>query len=432
MEPGSGDPGQLPGSLAEGLERSREQCEVYDRGLLQRNRELAAVAAIAESISAGEMDLAAMLERALQVVLDVTGLPAGWILLLSEEDGRVVTVRSSGLSQDSAAAVARFRAADCECRQALDSGAPLVVHPLHPGCLVRGLDLGEGRSPTCHATVPLVAHGRVLGMLNLAGDRPGVFDEQELVLLGSIGRQLGVAVENARLWAELKRRDALRSQMLEQALTAQEDERRRIARELHDQIGQALTSILVWLQALECEANDPAGLTMSPRQLQEFKEIVVDTLDGVHSLATELRPSVLDDLGLVPALRRYVQTYHEHYRLAIDFQTVGLEGVRLSPAVETALYRIVQEALTNVVQHAGAECVSLLLETRRAEPRSVVAIVEDDGCGFEVGPLGRGEMDESWLGLSGMRERAQLVGGRLTIESAPDMGTTVYVEVPLE
>lgn len=173
------------------------------------------------------------------------------------------------------------------------------------------------------------------------------------------------------------------------------------------------------------------GAQIGPARLRELKSIVADTLDGVRDLAVELRPSVLDDLGLVPAVQRTVRTYQERYQLAIDVQMTGLEGMRLPPAVETALYRIVQEALTNVVQHAGAECVSLLLEARWTKPSSVVAIVEDDGCGFEVGLLRRGEMSEHWLGLSGMRERAELLGGRLTIESSPGAGTTVFVEVPL-
>jgi signal transduction histidine kinase len=248
-------------------------------------------------------------------------------------------------------------------------------------------------------------------------------------MLGAIGQQLGVAIENARLWEDLKQRDVLRRQLLQQAIAAQEQERRRIARELHDQTGQALTSLLVWLRALEAEADGSGRLTISPARLQELKAIVADTLDGVRDLALELRPSVLDDLGLVPALQRYVRTCQERHQLAIDFQTVGLEGVRLPLSVETALYRIMQEALTNVVQHACAHRVGLLLEARAGV---VVAIVEDDGCGFEADRLMHGPMHKRWLGLSGMSERAQLLGGKLSIESAPGEGTTVFVEVPLE
>jgi signal transduction histidine kinase len=415
------------------LDRIRRESEATNRQLLLRNRELAATAAIAQVTFTGQLDLAETLERALQIILEVTGLAAGWILLLPEEGREPVMTSSAGLPQDAVVALTRFRSSECECEchKTLDSRCPRVIHPLHTGCLVRGLDLEEERVPACHITVPLLARSKVLGVINLASEDPAHFGEQEMALLGAIGRQLGVAIENAYLLDELRHRDALRGQMLEQIIAAQEDERRHIARALHDQTGQALTSILVWLRALEAEADGSSGLTISAHHLQELKAIVADTLDGVRKLALDLRPSVLDDLGLVPAVQRIVRTYQDRHQLVIDMHTAGLEGERLPPSVETALYRIVLEALTNVVQHAGAECVSLLLEARWTEPSSVVAILEDDGCGFEVGSLVRGQMDERWLGLSGMRERAELLGGRLTIESSPGAGTTVFVEVPL-
>ncbi len=409
------------------LAKVREESEAYNRELLRRNRELAATAAIAEATSTGRLDLAGTLERALTVVLEVTGLSAGWVMLVPREGGEPVLASSAGLPSEIAEQQASFRSPQCDCARALESRLPLVVHPLHAGCPIRALDLGEGRSPACHATVPLLTRSKVLGVLNLAADDAAVLDEQELTLLGAIGRQLGLAIENARLWEELKQRDVLRGQLLEQAISAQEDERKRIARELHDQTGQALTSILVWLRALEAESDDAEGVIISPDRLRELKAIVADTLDGVRGLALELRPSVLDDLGLVPALQRYVRTLQDRHSLSVDLQTVGLVGVRLPPPVETGLYRIVQEALTNVIHHAGAQSVSLLLEARA---RSVIVIVEDDGCGFEFRGLGHGEMDERWLGLSGMRERAELLGGRLTVESAPAIGTTIFVEVP--
>ena len=423
----AGDLGQAFDAAMAELAKVREESEAYNRQLLQRNRELAATVAIAEATSTGRLDLASTLERALAVVLEVTGLPAGWVMLLPREGAEPVLVSSAGLPRGIAEQQAGFRSPECDCASALESRLPLIVHPLHSGCPVRALDLGNGRSPACHVTVPLLSRSRVLGVLNLAAGDPAIFDKQELTLLGAIGRQLGLAIENARLWDELRQRDLLRGQLLEQAISAQEDERKRIARELHDQTGQALTSILVWLRALEAESDDPQGVIISPDRLRELKAIVAGTLDGVRDLALELRPSVLDDLGLVPAVQRYARTYQDRHGLAIDLQTVGLEGVRLLPPVETALYRIVQEALTNVVQHACARRVSLLLEVRAG---AVVAIVEDDGCGFEVDRLMHGTVDESWLGLSGMRERAELLGGRLTVESAPGTGTTIFVEVP--
>jgi len=425
---GGGDLRHTFDGVVEELDKVRKESEATNRQLLKRNRELAATAAVAQATSTGQLDLDGTLERALEVVLEVTGLPAGWILLLPQVGGEPVLASSAGLSQDIVEGLAGFRPPDCECAKVLESRQPLVVHPLHTDCPIRRLELRSGRPPNCHATVPLLTRSEALGVLNLASDDLVCFDEQELTLLSAIGRQLGLAVENARLWEGLKQRDRLRRRFVEQALAAQEEERERIARELHDQVGQALTSLLLGLRALEVEADSSDELIVSPARLRDLKTIVADTLDDVHDLALGLRPSVLDDLGLVPAVRRTVRTFKVRHQSAIDFQTVGLEGVRLPPSVETALYRIVQEGLTNVVQHAGANRVSLLLEAREG---AVVVIVEDDGHGFEAERLMRGPADKHWLGLYGMRERAELLGGTLTIESAPGAGTTVFVQVPL-
>jgi signal transduction histidine kinase len=424
----AGDLGHASNAIAAELDKVRGDGEAYNRRLLQRSRELAAIAAVAQAISIEQLDLAGTLERTLQVVLEVTGLPAGWVMLLPEDGGEAILASSVGLSPEVAEKQAVFQSPECECGKVLDSRQPLVVHPLHTACPIRALNLGDGQAPTCHAAVPLLNRSKVLGVLNLAGDDPSVLDAELLTLLGAIGQQLGLAIENARLWEELKQRDLLRGQLLEQAIAAQEEERRRVARELHDQTGQALTSILVWLRALEAEADGAEGVVVGPARLQELKAIVVDTLDGVRELAVELRPSVLDDLGLVPAVQHAVRICHERHGLMVDFEALGLQGVRLPPSIETALYRIAQEALTNVVQHACANKVSLLLEGRAG---AVILIVEDDGCGFDANRLMHGPLDEHWLGLSGMRERAELLGGRLTIESAQGSGTAVFVEIPL-
>ena len=369
-----------------------------------------------------------MLERTLQIILEVTGLQAGWVMLLPEGGGEPVLASSVGLPPEVAEKQAVFRSPECECDKVLDLRLPLVVHPLHTACPIRALDLGNGQAPTCHASVPLLTRSKALGVLNLAGDDPAALDAALLTFLGTIGGQLGVAIENARLWEDLKQRDLLRSQLLEQAIAAQEEERQHIARELHDQIGQALTSILVLLRALEAESDGAEGVVVDPVRWKDLKAIVADTLESVHELALELRPSVLDDLGLVPAVQRAVRIYQKRHGLVIDFEAVGLEGVRLPPAVETALYRIAQEALTNIIQHACVSRGSLLLAVRAG---IVTLIVEDNGCGFDTDRLVHGPMDEHWLGLSGMRERSALLGGRLTIESAPGSGTTVFVEIPV-
>lgn len=219
---------------------------------------------------------------------------------------------------------------------------------------------------------------------------------------------------------ERSEREQLRSQLLEKVISAQEEERRRIARELHDETGQSLTSLMVRLQTL----NQQCTLPELRPQIEEARQLVAQTLEEVHNLSMELRPSVLDDLGLIAALQRYTQDYQHRHHIDVDFVVLGLGEERLPATIETALYRIIQEGLTNVARHAEAETVSVLLERHG---RRVRTIIEDDGIGFDPDMALNGER----LGLYGIRERAKLLNGTLTIESDPKRGTTIFVEVPV-
>lgn len=216
-----------------------------------------------------------------------------------------------------------------------------------------------------------------------------------------------------------------RTQLLAKVIAAQEEERKRIARELHDEAGQALTSVLLGLKDLEDNSHTPPERARTG----ELRSLTAGTLDLMRDMALELRPSTLDDLGLVAALQRYVSDYGRKYGIEVDFHPGSLAGVRLKPQTETALYRIAQEALTNVVRHAEAQSVSVLLDKRDSR---AILVVEDDGKGFDVDHLRRAGTPAQKLGLLGMEERAALVGGSLTIESRPGAGTAVFVEVPLD
>lgn len=222
----------------------------------------------------------------------------------------------------------------------------------------------------------------------------------------------------------LEEKEGERTRLLGKVISAQEEERRRIARELHDEAGQALTSLMLGLRHLEEHSDgEPAR-----RKAAELRSLTGDTLDRMHDLALELRPTALDDLGLVAALEGYVKDYAAKHGLKVDFHAGSLKGGRLPPQEETTLYRIAQEALTNVVKHADASNVSILLEQRNS---TAVLIVEDDGRGFDLKAVTQGSDRARRLGLLGMEERASLIGGRLTIESHPGGGTAVFVEIPI-
>ena len=259
--------------------------------------------------------------------------------------------------------------------------------------------------------VPLVARGRAIGVV-IAHDRIGpspAFTDDDLRLAETLAQRAAVAVD----LSERVSRDSVR-----RVVAAQELERARLARELHDETGQALTSILLGLKGVEqAVATDEARTALA-----SVRETVATTLQDVRRLAVELRPSALDDFGLVPALEHLATTFRDKTGMRVDFEA-RIDDKRFAPAIETTFYRIVQEALTNVAKHAGASRVSILV-VRRVD--SVAAVIEDDGSGFDPKTT-----RSDGLGLAGMRERVALVGGRLRIETSDAGGTTIAVEVPV-
>jgi len=192
----------------------------------------------------------------------------------------------------------------------------------------------------------------------------------------------------------------------------------------HDETGQLLTSLLVGLRSVQ----DAGTLQAAQEGAAELRRIATRTLDEVRRLAWGLRPSALDELGLVPALEHYATEYGQSQGITVHVQARGLDRTRLLAPVEITLYRIVQEALTNTAKHAKAESVSIVIQRH---PSWVQVIVADDGCGFDVDAALRAPGNWTHLGLHGMRERAALLEGSVTIESAPGEGTTIYARIPL-
>jgi signal transduction histidine kinase len=259
--------------------------------------------------------------------------------------------------------------------------------------------------------VPLVARSETIGVIAVH-DKLGVdarFSDNDVRLAETFATRAAVAVDLSQRIA----RDALR-----RIVDAQELERRRLARELHDETGQALSSILLGLKGLDEKVGDGDARAA----VAGVRELVVATLHDVRRLAVELRPKVLDDFGLVPALERLTETFGAQTGLRVRFES-GLSDARLPAEVETALYRIVQESMTNIVKHSRARSISVAL-VRKAG--AAAAVIEDDGDGFDPAVV-----REGGFGLEGMRERVGLLDGRMRIESKPGEGTTIVAEVPL-
>jgi signal transduction histidine kinase len=236
--------------------------------------------------------------------------------------------------------------------------------------------------------------------------------------LGSLIGYAGGIVDTT----DTRRADEERMQLVRRATAAQEDERRRIAREMHDQCGERLAELSASIGSIraQCDGRPPVC-----RELDALEATARQLDSDLAFLIWALRPTALDDLGLVAALRAYSHAWSKRYAVTAQVHCTGLEGNRLSPESETALYRIMQEALTNVAKHAHASHVSVILE-RRADVARL--IIEDDGIGFDVLLSGAGGADP--CGLVGMRERAALLGGTLDIESSATRGTTLITRIP--
>jgi signal transduction histidine kinase len=301
----------------------------------------------------------------------------------------------------------------------------------------KGVDRKTGLALRAIISAPLRIKRRTIGVLQVVDANVGRFSADDLALLESVAVSASVAIENARLFEqtrhEIAQREAAEAAQRQQAhrlkvlsrqlVAAQEAERRHIARELHDEIGQILTMIKVNLQALQAAGDPPARSPL----LDESIELTTRTLDQVRDLSLDLRPSVLDDLGLVPALQWYVNRQTQQSGLVVQI-TTDLEGERLDPMLEITCFRIVQEAVTNVTRHSQARHLGVGLQQETTE---LHMHIRDDGVGFNAEQALEHASRGKSLGLLSMQERAALAGGQLEIESAPGLGTEIRARFPL-
>lgn len=287
--------------------------------------------------------------------------------------------------------------------------------------------------------VPVGRGGRRYGNLYVtekADGQPFTDGDEALIVafaafaVGAIESALLVQAERARAeavaeLAVVTERASFKREMLGEILNAQEAERARVSRDLHDDIGQALTSVLLGLRLVEsCLTSDDAAHADARERTDDVRKLVADALRQTRKLAFDLRPTLLDDVGLLPALERLAEDMTARGGTTVALAADGFAADRLPPEIETVIYRVVQEALTNITRHANAATASITVIVAEGRVR---ALVEDDGIGFETGTARmRGR-----LGLKGMTERADLVGGTVELSSTPGSGTTLLLELPL-
>lgn len=284
-------------------------------------------------------------------------------------------------------------------------------------------DAGSGQMPAFAGalTVPILHKQDLVGMISAVTTNSGhSFSPEECDLLGGLADQAALAIANARLFDQVRagreRLQALSRRLVE----LQETERRAIARELHDEVGQALTGLSLVLGMAARTATSGAH-----DHLGEAQTIVTQLLKQVRDLSLDLRPAMLDDLGLVSALTWQVRRYISQTGIEVDVKVMGLEGKRFPPAVETAAYRVIQEALTNIARYARVKTARVRVWT---EADCLGLLIEDEGIGFDAERIA--SINQS-SGLIGMRERALLLGGQFVLESAPGEGTRIHAKLPL-
>jgi signal transduction histidine kinase len=286
------------------------------------------------------------------------------------------------------------------------------------GDLFHGLREGDPwQSAFC---VPLLASDQMLGTLVLFGPEPLTFSRHRPSFFEMLGRQVGASLQNARVFREAQQGREQLQQLTRRIVTAQEAERQRVARELHDELGQILTCLKLSLDLAERQGIAP---TVVAHHREQARQLTNELIGKVRQMSLELRSAVLDELGLLHALRSHAERFSSQTNIKVEVFESGLGGERFEPDVETAAYRIVQEALTNVARHAAGAEVRVTLER---DEGSLRVRVQDNGQGFDT----RRSRNLS-SGLAGMRERAVAAGGTLVVQSAPGRGTLVEAWLPL-
>ena len=272
--------------------------------------------------------------------------------------------------------------------------------------------------------LPLRAKGKFTGIIALGTNGISQFGDEERDLLTAIGNEAAMAIENTRLYDNLRYDEEIHRELLQRVITAQEDERRRVAIELHDGIVQNIVSALFRLQLCSARLGDvPEEIRTA---LEESQEIVNESVTEIRRIITGLRPTMLDDLGLVVALERYIQSLRMEKQLSIKIEVRGEETPALTPEAETTIFRIAQEGLNNIIKHSQCNNAALSIGL---EDGQLMLVIEDDGVGFDLIDLQRRTTHS--FGLVGMRERAQTLGGTLEVDSSPGEGARITARFPL-
>ncbi len=392
----------------------------------KRYQELLALSRVSAAIS-GLWDLDAVLKVALDNILKIMKGTIGGILLADEQTRTLSYHIHQGLS-DSYVEKMRLGPGEGIAGRVAQSGKAILLEDISIDSRVAHPDLVSAEGLKAFICVPIRAKADVLGVINVASRRAHRFTTKDLHLLHSIGDQLGVAIQQARLYERLRKARERYRKLTRQILVAQEDERKRLALELHDETSQTLSGLTLQLQALTAIAEKSGVDAELIAKLKKVQSLAVQVHTEVRRLMADLRPSLLDTLGLVPAIRQLADTRLRPLNINVSVKTTGTER-RLDPEFETGLFRVAQGSIGNIIEHSKAKNVTIAVEYRDSE---LVLRITDDGQGFDVADITDVEESGRGRGLFSMRERIMLLGGTASVESKIGQGTTVWASVPID
>lgn len=348
--------------------------------------------------------------------------------MLLDEPGQTMSYRVYHGLSDKYAAEMHLNLGEGIAGKVAQNGRAVLLEDISSEPDAARTDLISSEGLRAFLSVPLRAKDNVLGVMNVASHVPHRFSKEDVYLLHSIGDQLGIAIEQAILNERLRKaRERLRK-LARQNLVAEEEERRRIARELHDETSQSLSGIALQLEALieiyAKSGNQDAQITAG---LKKVQALTVQVHKEVSRVISNLHPTVLDTLGLVAAARQHAKNTLQPLNINLTVETKGTE-MRFPPDVEAALFRVIQGSIGNIIKHSKAKNASILLVY---QPDEFSLTIRDDGQGFDVSRLTDVEESGRGRGLFSMRERIGFLGGTSGVESRVGAGTTVWAKVPI-
>ncbi len=402
-----------------------DNIEQHTESKAEQYYELLALSRVSAALS-GLWDLDAILKVALDNVLSLMNGTIGGILLLDEQTQTLSYRVSQGFSEKYVSEV-RLKLGEGIIGQTAESGKAILLEDISKDPRVAFPRLVTTEGLKAFISVPLRAKDKVLGVINVASRTSRHFTTNDMHMLYSIGDQLGVAIEQARLYERFRRARERYRQLARQTLVTQEEERKRIARELHDETAQTLSGLTLQLQALVSMAEMSGQNAEFVAKLVKVQSLAIQVHKEISRLIADLRPALLDTLGLIPAIRQYAEASLRPMGISFSMEVKGLDK-RLPPEVETGLFRVIQGAIGNVVRHSRAKNASVVLE--RCNDELLLRSI-DDGVGFDVSKITDIEESGRGRGVFSMRERLMLLGGIGWIESKLGHGTVACGKVPL-